>query len=82
MRSPRLVARVGHGLTAAGLLFGENDLATKALEQLQGGDPHLWVELIDITWDEQADLHKTGRDLGEPKYFNPIRSEGVALEFQ
>ena len=51
-------AGVGHRLPAAGLLEGEFDFDSVPLENAQRGDSDLWIELIDIAGDEQADLHR------------------------
>lgn len=47
-------AGVGHGLAAAGLVFGEFDFAAKPLQHIAGGEADIRVDLIDITGDEQT----------------------------
>jgi len=49
------LARVGHGLAAAGLGLGELDRAAVALEEAQGRLGHLRVELVDVAGDEEGD---------------------------
>lgn len=41
-------ARIGHGLTAAGLITRHNDLATQLFEQLEGRDGNSRIELINV----------------------------------
>ena len=49
------VAGVEGGLTAAGLLFGEDDLDIVLFEELAGGDADARVEHVDHTGDEEGD---------------------------
>jgi hypothetical protein len=41
--------RIGHGLSATGLVRRIDHFATQLFQQLQGGDTHLGIKLIDIT---------------------------------
>ena len=43
---------VGHGLAAAGLLFGVFDLQALPLQQFKRGQAYLWVELVDVAGDK------------------------------
>ena len=52
-------AGVGHGLAAAGLLFGIFDLQSLPFEQFKRGQAYLWVELVDVAGNEQADAHSS-----------------------
>jgi hypothetical protein len=47
-------ARIGHRLSAAGLLVGELDLTIEPFEQLECGEADLGIELIDVAGNEQA----------------------------
>ena len=49
------IAGVEGGLTAAGLLFGEDDLDAVLFEELAGGDADAGVEHVDHTGDEEGD---------------------------
>ena len=49
------VAGVEGGLTAAGLLFGEDDLDVVLFEELAGGDAYAGVEHVDHAGDEEGD---------------------------
>ena len=49
------VAGVEGGLTAAGLLFGEDYLDVVLFEELAGGDTDAGVEHVDHTGDEEGD---------------------------
>ena len=49
------LARVGHGLAAAGLGLGELHRAAVALEEAQGRLGHLRVELVDVAGHEEGD---------------------------
>src|SRR5450755_4004488 len=49
--------RVGHGLSAAGLVGGITDRTSVFLQQLQGGDACLRIELVYITRYKKAYFH-------------------------
>jgi hypothetical protein len=50
-------AGVGHGLAAARLTLGEVDVESEAFEHIDGRHADLWVELVDVARNEQADAH-------------------------
>ena len=51
-------ARVGHWLTATGLLGRHDDVAAETLQKVDRGQTDFWVELIDVAGDEKCDLHR------------------------
>ncbi len=53
-----LAAAVGHRLAAAGLVERIIDGAAEPLEELQRRDAHLWEEGVDVTGNEEPELHR------------------------
>lgn len=49
--------RIGHRLTAAGLVQRIVDLAADLAQQLVRRPPHLGIDRIDVTGNEQSDFH-------------------------
>jgi hypothetical protein len=53
-----LAAAVGHRLPAAGLIERVLDRAAEPLDELQGRDAHLREEGVDVTGNEEPELHR------------------------
>ena len=53
-----LATAVGHRLPAAGLIERVLDRAAEPLEELQGRDAHFGEESVDVTGNEEPDLHR------------------------
>src|SRR6516165_11414013 len=53
-----LAAAVGHRLPAAGLIERVLDRAAESLEELQGRDAHFRKEGVDVTGNEEPELHR------------------------
>ena len=52
-----IAAYVGHRLTAAGLIFGEIDIDSKAFQDPHGCDTDIRIELVDIARNKKANAH-------------------------
>ncbi len=50
-------AGVRHRLAATGLCLGKIDLNAEALQHLDRCQSNVWIELVDVAGDEQADAH-------------------------
>ncbi len=52
-------SRVGHGLTAAGLLFGKIDIQAELSQHSECRQSYVWVELIDVARNKETYLRHT-----------------------
>src|SRR5580658_1327871 len=52
-----IAAAVGHGLAAARLFFRVYDLDSQSFEQLEGRDADTWIKHVNVTRDQESDLH-------------------------
>src|SRR5260370_4631583 len=52
-----LVAAVGHGLAAAGLVQGVAHVQPQSLQELQSGHPNLRKDHVDVAGYKETDLH-------------------------
>jgi hypothetical protein len=51
-------AGIGQWLPTAGLILRRFDFHSKLFQQQQCSDPRLWIELVNVTWNKKACLHK------------------------
>src|ERR1700733_13163319 len=52
-----IAAAVGHGLAAARLFFRVYDLDSQSFEQLEGRYADTWIEHVNVTRDQESNLH-------------------------